>query len=148
MYSMIAQSSYVCTTRASHRRWQRPQILSAMILDAFCIPLLRPRPIRVLPVFSQLLDIARCAKESEAAVLRATYERRASQHARDKEVGYTGSVTASNELWRVPPPPVIKDVEGEGGTSSPKALQWVDVRKFAVLRAEESEGMRCDAPSA
>lgn len=88
----------------------------------------------------QLLDIARCAKESEAAVLRAAYERRTSRHVRAKELGDTESVGAGKELWRVPPPPVMEGVEGEGGAPSPKALPWAEVSTCAVLCAWSEQG--------
>lgn len=115
---------------------------------------LRPSPyfpvyvqLAFCPACLQLLDIARCAKESEAAVLRAAYERRSSQHARTKELGDTGSETSGNELWRVPPPPVMEGVEGKGGASSPKALHWADVSTLAALCAGKSKGIRRDTSS-
>lgn len=124
-------------------------ILSAILLDAFCTPsYFVPDQLAFFPVLIQLLDIARCAKESEAAVLRAAYERRASQRSRAKELGDTGDATTGNELWRVPPPPVINGFEGEGGASSPKALQRVDVGALAVLCAGGSKGRRSGPHSA
>ncbi|CAM9579501.1 unnamed protein product [Ectocarpus sp. 4 AP-2014] len=67
----------------------------------------------------KLIDIARVAKESEAAALRAAYERRASKHPPAKELGIAGGAGEGNELWRVPPPPSVEGVEGEGRTPSP-----------------------------
>lgn len=81
------------------------------------------------PWTSQLLDIARCAKESEAAALRAAYDRRASQQALSKELGNTGSLPAGKEMWRVPPPPMMQGVEGEGKGSTRDGLRPKNVRK-------------------
>ncbi|CAM9375784.1 unnamed protein product [Ectocarpus fasciculatus] len=67
----------------------------------------------------KLIDIARFAKESEAAALRAAYERRASKHPPTKKLEIAGSAAEGNELWRVPPPPSTEGVEGEGCTPSP-----------------------------
>lgn len=62
-------------------------------------PFPRPR-VRCDP---QLLELARTAKISEAAVLRAAYERRES---RQKELAKNGpGAIGGKELWRLPPPP-------------------------------------------
>ena len=59
----------------------------------------------------QLLDIARCAKESEAAVLKEAYKRRASKQAGNLAIN-GGAACGDNEIWRIPPPAVdAKDEE-------------------------------------
>ena len=65
---------------------------------------------RSLPL--QLLDIARCAKESEAAVLKEAYKRRASKQAGRLAGNLAGAAGGDNEIWRVPPPAVV-DAKGE-----------------------------------
>ncbi|CAN0229795.1 unnamed protein product, partial [Scytosiphon promiscuus] len=67
----------------------------------------------------KLLDIARYAKESEAAALRAMYERRASQQALSRELSNTGSVVGGTEMWRVPPPPDMQGIKSESGMLKP-----------------------------
>ncbi|CAB1112942.1 unnamed protein product [Ectocarpus sp. CCAP 1310/34] len=81
----------------------------------------------------KLIDIARVAKESEAAALRAAYERRASKHPPAKELGIAGGAAEGNELWRVPPPPAVEGVEGEGRTPSPS-----DRRRAESTRAAKN----------
>lgn len=61
------------------------------------------------------------------AALKAAYERRASQHVLAGELGKTGNAAAGNELWRVPPPPMLEDAEREGGVQSPNALRRAEV---------------------
>ncbi|CBJ26598.1 expressed unknown protein [Ectocarpus siliculosus] len=82
----------------------------------------------------KLIDIARVAKESEAAALRAAYERRASKHPPAKELGIAGGGAEGNELWRVPPPPSTEGAEGEGRTPSPSARRRAE-SNFAAKNA-------------
>eukprot|EP00752_Nemacystus_decipiens_P012874 g11397.t2 len=88
----------------------------------------------------KLLDIARCAKESEAAALKAAFERRGSQRLATRDLGKAGGAAEGHELWRVPPPPMMEGADGQGAASSPEALGRAESADAAARPSNREHG--------
>lgn len=78
-------------------------------------------------------------------MLKAAYERRASQHVLAGELGKTGTAAVGNELWKVPPPPMMEGAEDEGGASSPKARRRAEVSKRIRCMCVQERACMCQS---